>query len=454
MKRLALAYGCAGAAQAVVMTVVVLLGGGVIYTRPLIWLSTLLVMSLPIVPTIAYVLATRPVVRALWVVGALAAALLLTGEARDLAWSIFALYILVPATLFLLFNLRFWRATAPLVLTLAIGGSLGWVVFLELGKLVVGVGPAIWVFRVVGLVVGVLLALPAARLIGSWYRAKRTSEQMLFIDTWWALLTLIQTTVLVVTRGPGQLVALTALGAYLLCSRALLRGLRTDHPPAARLLLLRVFGHDRRTERLLDELTRRWRPFGTVDLIAGRDLALRNIDPSEFYRFLTGALAREFIQGDADLRERLARRDDHQDPDGRFRVNQFFCHSDTWQPTLDRLVAGCDAVLMDLRDFNAERAGCQYEIGRLAQYAGTKPIVLLVNRKTQIPLGRVDLPCRRSTEPPSGRPGLRPRNRSLQPCHGRHRDEAASRGSSRLTNALIGTMIRPELHRLVTTLGE
>jgi hypothetical protein len=152
------------------------------------------------------------------------------------------------------------------------------------------------------------------------------------------------------------------------------------------LLLLRVFGHGRRTERLLDELTQRWRPFGTVDLIAGRDLALRNIDPSEFYTFLSGSLDREFIQGPADLDQRLARRDDRPDPDGRYRVNQFFCHSDTWQLTLDRLVDGCDGVLMDLRGFDADRTGCLYEIGRLAEHAGSRPIVLLTDGHTDIGL--------------------------------------------------------------------
>jgi hypothetical protein len=151
-------------------------------------------------------------------------------------------------------------------------------------------------------------------------------------------------------------------------------------------LLVRVFGHDRRTERLLDELTLRWRSFGTVDLIAGRDLALRNIDPGEFYEFLTGKLAREFVQGEADLDQRLARRDDRQDPDGRFRVNQFFCHRNTWKPTLDRLVATCDAVLMDLRNFNENREGCRYEIRRLAEHAGAKPIVMLTNANTQLDL--------------------------------------------------------------------
>jgi hypothetical protein len=387
LNQLALAYGCGGAAQATVMTLFVLLGKQNLYTRPLIWLSMWLVMALPVAATVSYVLSARPAMRALWVVAALAAALVVSGEARGLVWAVFQLYILLPAVLFLLFNLRFWRATAPLVLVLALGGSLGWLALVEIGKLVVGEGLALWGFRLLGLAAGVLLALPVARGIGRWYQARRTSEQMLFIDAWWALLTAVQTTTLVITSGRiGEVVAFLGFGAYLLVSHALLHGLQTDRPPAARLLLLRVFGHGRRTERLLDALTQRWRPFGTVDLIAGRDLALRNIDPSEFYTFLSGRLDREFVQGPADLDQRLARRDDRPDPDGRYRVNQFFCHSDTWQLTLDRLVDECDGVLMDLRGFDDKRTGCLYEIGRLAEHAGSRPIVLVSNKHTKLDL--------------------------------------------------------------------
>jgi hypothetical protein len=386
VRRLAMAYGCGGVAQAIVITAVVLLGGPVSYTQQSVWLSMLVVMAVPVVPTVAYVLETRPAIQALWIVLVLGVALVFAGEARGLLLDAFLLYIMLTGVIFLLFNVRFLRTTATLALVIALGASLGWLTFLEIGKVIVGVSPAIWIFRLFGLIVGALVGLVAARGFSWLYRAKRISEQMLFIDTWWSLLTVIQAGLLVILWGPAGFVALAGLGGYLLISRVLMSGLRSDRPPAARLLLLRVFGHDRRTERLFDELTLRWRPFGTVELLAGRDLALRNIDPGEFYDFLTGKLAREFVQDGADLDRRLARRDDRQDPDGRFRVNQFFCHRNAWKPTLDRLVAGCDAVLMDLRDFNENREGCRYEIRRLAEHAGAKPIVLLTNAKTQLDL--------------------------------------------------------------------
>jgi hypothetical protein len=41
---------------------------------------------------------------------------------------------------------------------------------------------------------------------------------------------------------------------------------------------------------------------------------------------------------------------------------------------------------MDLRNFDENREGCRYEIRRLAEHAGAKPIVLLTNANTQLDL--------------------------------------------------------------------
>lgn len=73
--RLAIAYGCAGVAQAIVITSAVLLGGSANYTERSIWLPMLMIMALPIIPTIIYVLASRPMIGAIWIVVALGATL-------------------------------------------------------------------------------------------------------------------------------------------------------------------------------------------------------------------------------------------------------------------------------------------------------------------------------------------------------------------------------------------
>jgi hypothetical protein len=228
------------------------------------------------------------------------------------------------------------------------------------------------------------LALRAVRLIGARYRAKATSDQELFVDGWWAMFTAIQAALFLI-RGESavMLASLAAFPAYYLTKRMLLRLARGDlAAQPVPLLLLRVFGHDRRTELLLDGITRRWRCIGPVYLIAGRDVALRTIDPQDFYSFLSGRLSRAFVKDQADLEARLGALDRAPDPDGRYRINQFFCHQNTWKGVLDELMRRSAAVLMDLRGFDAERLGCRYELTRLGEHLGAKPVVLLADAST------------------------------------------------------------------------
>ena len=216
------------------------------------------------------------------------------------------------------------------------------------------------------------------------YRAKAYSDQELFIDTWWALFTLIQTALFVVKGGLVMVFSVCAFLAYWLIKRGMLK--RAASAPAhtpRNLLLLRVFGHDARTERLLDDVGLRWRHLGTIQMIAGRDLAARNLDPHEFVAFLGGALAREFVKNEDDLRRRMAAMDRQPDVDGRYRVNQFFCHQNTWRAALNALVARSDAILMDLRGFDEKRLGCRYELEQLASHLGAKPIVFLTDKTTR-----------------------------------------------------------------------
>ena len=127
------------------------------------------------------------------------------------------------------------------------------------------------------------------------------------------------------------------------------------------LLLLRVFGHQSRTERLFDFIARQWRFRGPVQLIAGADLAMRTVDPGDVLAFVSGRL-RPVRGVGHEIPGRIARLDMRPDPDGRFRINELYCLHDTWKTTLQTLLSVTDMVVMDLRGFSRQSKGCLYEL--------------------------------------------------------------------------------------------
>ena len=102
---------------------------------------------------------------------------------------------------------------------------------------------------------------------------------------------------------------------------------------------------------VLIRLYKHWRHVGSIQMIAGPDLATTTVEPHEFLEFLRGRLARRFIDGPQALNLRLAEMDLERDQDGRFRVNDFFCREETWRTTLSHLVNQSEVVLMDLQIF-------------------------------------------------------------------------------------------------------
>ena len=68
----------------------------------------------------------------------------------------------------------------------------------------------------------------------------------------------------------------------------------------------------------------------------------------------------------AKLEEGLRELESASDPDGRYRVSEFFCYENTWRATLRALVARSSVVLMDLRGFTKANTGCVFELEQLA----------------------------------------------------------------------------------------
>jgi hypothetical protein len=157
------------------------------------------------------------------------------------------------------------------------------------------------------------------------------------------------------------------------------------------LLLLRVFGYQQRTESLFDRVAQAWRFDGPVQLIAGVDLASRTATPGAILRLLSGKLDAQYIASPADVPVRLAQLDTMRDRDGRFRVNDVYCHDDTWRPALIALLDASDCVLMDLRSFSVQNQGCVFELEQLLLRVPAESIVLVIDKATDLPLLRATL---------------------------------------------------------------
>jgi hypothetical protein len=227
-------------------------------------------------------------------------------------------------------------------------------------------GPAL-LFLIASLPVGIFGWWGIGR-IGAHYEARKFSDSQLIVDAWWALVVALH---LVALWKYGAMVAVAtcvaAFALYLFGGRSALAALRlARRGPGPSLLLLRVFGFQQRTERLFDTVAARWRFEGAVAMIAGGDLALRSIDAGDALAFARGDIASGYVGDTARLAERLRELDAAPDPDGRYRVTEFFCYENTWRATLQALAARSNVVLMDLRGFTKANAGCVFELQQLA----------------------------------------------------------------------------------------
>ena len=154
----------------------------------------------------------------------------------------------------------------------------------------------------------------------------------------------------------------------------------SEQPPT--LLVLRVFQQDAQVRSLFDHVVERWRLSGNTVMIAGTDLANRTLDADDIFQFLDNKLAQQFIVSPADVARRIDAFDMIADIDGRYRVNECYCHNTIWQDALQALVRYSDVVLMDLRGFQAHNAGCRYQLATLARASRKLRVVVLVDGRT------------------------------------------------------------------------
>jgi len=388
--RAAAIYLAAGAAYALVLAFVTLLDADKLHASLIKAFFIFWICYWPAVLAVIVVAAEDRARKILVVLGYAAVyvplAVVICVRNFDWGWKLVTIVWVVlngpPTVLLCLFLTRRIRSVGPLVLVfliIALLGAHSGFVFLVLN----GVGMRIAVGAgVFCLLLFAVLGWLALRWIGALYSAKKFSDESLTVDVIFMLFGIIAS--LFYANGGGWKYIATgfvAFSAYKVVARIGFRFLPKT-PCPKRLLLLRVFALGKRSERLFDAVRKAWLRNGAMAMIAGPDLITSAVEPYEFLGFLSGKLGRTFVGDNADLGHRVAAMDSRPDPDGRYRVAEFFCRADTWKPTMRRLVAESDAILMDLRSFSVSNQGCVYEVGRLLDMIELGRVVFLTDKTT------------------------------------------------------------------------
>lgn len=399
-------YALGGLAYAVTTTSLVFRANGGAYSRNG-WIVFVAFHAWPIVLAAGIVLAATPRAR-LAAAGGYATLLVLLWQLPRLsglevqpllslavAWSV---PMLLPTVLVLAFTGRTLRAVGPMVLafmTLALSGAQ---VALQLlmdrdvttvaSELAAGTSASAVVaaFVLMGFASFGGLGWGALTWIRRRYAGKRWSDQTITIDALWLLFT-VSAALGYAWRSVGWAAAsVLPFVAYKVVTIAAMAALtpRTGTKRPVTLCLLRVFGSRERSEALFRIVSAPWRHVGVVQLIGGTDLATSNLEPHEFLEFVTGRLRRLFVRDAEDLDRRVRELDLLPDRDGRYRVAEYLCFDDTWRMTVSRVVAGCDAVLMDLRGFSAANRGVVYELELLVETVPLSRLALLADATTDL----------------------------------------------------------------------
>jgi hypothetical protein len=307
------------------------------------------------------------------------------------------------AFLFLFFNRPVRGTVGPLFINVALMMVLS---MLVIGDLLLYTSPGLWlVSHIKGILrdstpaaliaISLILSAVVAWLGLVWtarrYRRRQTSDQTFLFDALWLSASLYLCGILMDDHHRFRfLLGLLPFALYKMTVGYGLKRLaaRAESLPKAQLLFLRVFGSSSRSEKLFDLVAARWRYAGGIRVLSATDVARGRFEPDEFLDFVSGRLADAYISTQTDLDRRLAGIDPRTDPDGRYRVDEFFCRADTWQPTVTRLMKQSDLVAMDLRAFRSERKGSIFELGALIDEVPLHRVALLIDRTTDEPLLR------------------------------------------------------------------
>lgn len=241
----------------------------------------------------------------------------------------------------------------------------------------------------IGLVAGMLLAGRMIKWVANLYEQKQLSDRQIRVGCWLIFTSIVALMLLQVDDDDSMALRPVALVIPIVTACSFWFSFRQAASikvtsSAQRLLLLRVFSSDKRGERWLSSVERFWRHLGPVHMIAGPDLAKSSIDPYELYQFLSRNIQSIFIRSDQQVKNHLEDVDNEADPDGRYRINEFFCLDDTWESVARGLIKQSDVIVLDLRDFELTRVGTAKEIDFLSHSSAFSRTLVLVDNESEI----------------------------------------------------------------------
>jgi hypothetical protein len=398
-------YTVAGLAFAAVMTAAFLLSSKISFL-PLRFSYLTWTHAWPVVLTTNLVAAvtsgSRTIVLVSYWIPGIALGILLLQRSPDLtAFQLAYLWFdtnLIPSLLLLFFLHRRIRAVGPLILIFMIFGVAGATFLVSVagrtpkllrpisdiaGSIGLGAWTTVWGLHLVGFAVFAIVGWVLMGSLRHMYERKYLSDQSVTVDAIWLTFGIVNSIGLVFQGARWIASGIMAFAIFKVVAAIGFRLMRVRLEQfGPRLLLLRVFALGKRSERLYDALGKHWRGAGSIQMIAGPDLATSTVEPHEFLDFVTGKMARRFIDSAQTLDLRIEQMDLKADGDARFRVTEFFCHDDTWKITLSRLADDSDAVLMDLRGFSQNNAGCIFEINELFNLVPLWRVVFVIDDST------------------------------------------------------------------------
>ena len=400
-------YGAAGIVGCLVISVAYLRVGN-FSLNPMRLLGVWVVAAWPVVLVFNVVAATTAATRLLSVGAYIAAMVLVWALGGASATEIGALWSIqnaLPTVVFVASLNRTIRAVGPMVLAfvtvMAVGLEYALAALSDPGAQLnaiskaaawAGLNPNNTILATIltSLAICGVVGWFVSRGLGFLYSHKKVSDQSVTLDALWLLFFTWSAIVIAahdVRWLPIGVLAFVILKAADITGRRVLmlrrNGIASARPRRA--LLLRAFSRSSQNEKLIDALAKHWRYIGSLLLFTGPDLATTTVKPHDFLDFLSGRLRRRFITTTAALERHLAQLDEQPDPDGRFRINDFFCYEDTWQMVVRRLVKEVDATIIDLRGFTGAQTGCVFEIQLVINTVPLERVVTVVDRTTNEP---------------------------------------------------------------------